>query len=297
MIYRLFISVTFLSFAFTSSAQNAVSKAKEASGILDLFFENIIIIMGAVVVIAAFTAIIFLFNMLLKLQEIRMLQEQGIDVSVKAETVQKESWLSAFYKKLTGTRPIEEEEDILFDHEYDGIRELDNSLPPWWLALFYISIVNAVLYVGYYHFSDYGLSQQEEYVQEMEYAEQAKLAFLAKQANAIDETNVEVVTDEAHIAAGKDIFMKNCVACHGNLGEGNTIGPNLTDEYWINGGGIKNVFKTVKYGVVEKGMQSWKEMMPPSAMHQVSNYILTLQGTNPPNPKEPQGEVYTEEEG
>jgi cytochrome c oxidase cbb3-type subunit 3 len=153
-----------------------------------------------------------------------------------------------------------------------------------------------VVYIGYYELSDYGLDPDQEYAQEMEYAEQAKLARLAKQANQIDETNVEMVEDEAFISAGKKIFDKNCVACHGSLGEGNAVGPNMTDEYWIHGGGIKNVFKTIKYGVVEKGMQSWKEMLPPVAMHQVSVYILTLQGTNPPNPKDPQGEIWKPEE-
>jgi len=294
MIYRLLTSFLLLFFAFFSNAQNAASSPK-TRGFLELVFENIILIMGIVVVIAAFTAIIFLFNMLLQLQEIRMLKEQGIEVVEDVEST-KESWLSSFYKKITGTIPMEKEEDILFDHEYDGIRELDNNLPPWWTALFYITIIFAVVYLGIYMFSDIGLSPQQEYAQEMEYAEQTKLAFLAKQANQIDENSVVVLEDEASITAGKDIFDKNCVACHGPLGEGNTIGPNMTDEYWINGGGIKNLFKTIKYGVPEKGMQSWKEMLPPVAMQQVASYILTLQGTNPPNAKEAQGEIWTEAE-
>jgi cytochrome c oxidase cbb3-type subunit 3 len=296
MIYRLLTFFTFFSIAVVSSAQDATG-AKSTRGILDLLYENIILIIGAAVIIAAFAAIILLFNMMLRLQEMRMLQEKGIDVMEKEKSVEKESWLSAFYKKITGTVPLEEEEDILFDHEYDGIRELDNNLPPWWTAMFYITIVFAVVYLGYYQFSDYGLSPHEEYAQEMEYAEQSVLAYLAKQADQVDETNVEIVEDEVFIAAGKDIFDKNCVACHNPQGGGiKGLGPNLTDEYWLHGGGIKNVFKTIKYGVVEKGMQSWKEMLPPTAIHQVANYILTLQGTNPTNGLEPQGEVYKEEE-
>ncbi len=294
MIYRLFVILSILFSAVLSHAQEAASAPKAASrGIMELFYENIILVIGVIVIISAFGTIIYLFNVLLKLQENRMLQEKGISIE-KVSVEQKESWLSAFYKKITGTIPLEKEEEILFDHSYDGIRELDNSLPPWWTALFYITIAFAVVYLGYYEFSDYGLDPQEEYAQEMEYAEQAQLAFLAKQANKIDETNVDIVTDEAFLAAGKNIFLKNCVACHGTLGEGNAVGPNLTDEYWVHGGGITNVFKTIKYGVVEKGMQSWKEMLPPAAMHQVANYILTLQGTNPPNAKEPQGEIYKE---
>lgn len=296
MIYRLFTTLAILFAALFSNAQEAAAP-KGSRGFLELMYENIILILGAIAIVAAFGTIIHLFNVLLQLQKIRMLQEQGIEVMEKAGLVQKESWWSAFYRKITGTIPLEKEKDILFDHSYDGIRELDNSLPPWWTALFYITIIFAVVYIGYYHFSDYGLDPHQEYAQELEFAEQAKLAFLAKQGSMIDETNADVVTDEAFIAAGKDIFTKNCVPCHGSLGEGNTIGPNLTDEYWINGGGIKNVFKTIKYGVQEKGMQPWKEMLPPVAIHQVANYILTLKGTNPPNAKEPQGEIYKEEEG
>ena len=297
MIYRLFSTFTLLFILVFGNAQQAAGGSAAYRNILDLLYDNIIVILGGVVVIAAFATIVRLFNMLLKLQERRMLEEQGIQVVEKAEVVRKESWLSKFYKKITGTIPIEKEEDILFDHDYDGIRELDNSLPPWWTALFYITIIFAVVYIGYYHFSDYGLNQQEEYAQEMEDAEQAVLAYLAKQADQVDETNVAKVDDEAFIAAGEEIFVKHCSACHNPEGGGiKGLGPNLTDEYWLHGGGIKNVFKTVKYGVVEKGMQSWKEMLPPTAIHQVSNYILTLQGTNPANALEPQGEIYVEDE-
>jgi cytochrome c oxidase cbb3-type subunit III len=296
MIYRLFTFLTFLFSAAISNAQEAVSSPNAQKGIMDLLFENIILVLGVVVVIAAFGTVIYLFNVLLQLQKTRMMKEQGVEIVEKAELVEKESWVSTLYEKLTGTKPIEEEEDILFDHEYDGIRELDNSLPPWWLALFYITIAFAVVYIGYYELSDYGLNPDQEYAQEMEYAEQAQLALLAKQANKIDETNVEIVEDAAFISAGKSIFDKSCIACHGMLGEGNVVGPNLTDEYWIHGGGIKNVFKTIKYGVVEKGMQSWKDMLSPEAMHQVANYILTLQGTNPPNQRDPQGDIWKSEE-
>lgn len=290
IISRLFATSVFLFSVLAVSAQGA-AKGGSSRGILEFLYQNIILLLGVAAILAAFGTIIYLFNMLLRLQENRMLQEQGIE-AVKTTAAPTTSWLAAFYDKLTGTVPLEKEKDILFDHSYDGIRELDNSLPPWWLALFYITIVFAVVYIGYYHFSDYGKDQYEIYEQDIANAEQAKLAFLAKQANQIDETTAEVVTDEDFIAVGKDIFMKNCVACHGNNGEGNTIGPNLTDEYWIHGGSIKDVFKTVKYGVVQKGMQSWKEVLPPTAIHQVSNYILTLQGTNPPNAKAPEGDLY-----
>jgi cytochrome c oxidase cbb3-type subunit 3 len=111
----------------------------------------------------------------------------------------------------------------------------------------------------------------------------------------VNESNVEMLIDESELALGETIFTTKCTPCHGMAGEGNSIGPNLTDEYWLNGGGIKNVFKTIKYGVPEKGMISWKSQLRASDMHRVASYILSLQGTNPPNAKEPQGEIWTGE--
>jgi cytochrome c oxidase cbb3-type subunit 3 len=128
----------------------------------------------------------------------------------------------------------------------------------------------------------------------MEEAEEAIQAYLAKQADTVDETNVEMLADENEIALGESLYKANCAACHGQLGEGG-VGPNLTDDYWIHGGSIKDVFKTIKYGVPEKGMISWKSQLRPTDMHKVSSFIMTLKGTNPPNAKEPQGEIYNEE--
>ena len=181
------------------------------------------------------------------------------------------------------------------DHNYDGIRELDNSLPPWWVALFYISIAFAVVYYTYYHIAGMGLSSHEQYEQEVEEAKEAVALFLSRQANLVDETNVEVLTDEGEVALGKTIYDVNCVACHGTLGEGG-VGPNFADEYWISGGDIKDLFRTIKYGVPEKGMISWQAQLRPAEMQRVASYILTFQGTDPPNAKEPQGELYVKPE-
>ena len=81
--------------------------------------------------------------------------------------------------------------------------------------------------------------------------------------------------------------------CHGQKGEG-LVGPNFADEYWIHGGGIKNVFKVIKYGVPDKGMIAWQAQLKPADMQKVGSYILTLQGTNPPNPKAPQGTIWAD---
>lgn len=199
----------------------------------------------------------------------------------------------SFMQILTDAKPTEKEADILLDHDYDGIHELDNNLPPWWLWGFYITIAFAVVYMIRFHIAG-GPSSAEEFEMEMAQAKEEVDAYLATAANLVDEGSVEMLTAEARIMAGKKIYETNCVACHLSDG-GGQVGPNLTDAYWIHGGGIKNVFKTIKYGVPAKGMISWKDQLSPSQMQEVASYILTLQGTSPANPKAPEGELWQEE--
>lgn len=190
--------------------------------------------------------------------------------------------------------PQEREGDITLDHNYDGIKELDNHLPPWWVNMFILTIIWAVGYMWYYHFGGGGPDQTEQYKQEVETAKKEIAIALAGKANAVDESNVTALTESGPIGEGELIFKNSCAACHGQKGEG-TVGPNFTDEYWIHGGGIKNIFKTIKYGVPDKGMIAWSSQLKPADMQKVASYILTLQGTNPPNPKAPQGEIWKEE--
>ena len=203
-------------------------------------------------------------------------------------------FIQAFINNSDEAIPLDRESEILLDHEYDGIRELDNNLPKWWLYGFYFTIIFAVFYMFFYHFSDYGLSSTEAYEMEVKEANLALEKFRERQGNAIDETNVTYLLDDDALASGKDIFDKNCVACHLSHGGGSevSVGPNLTDEYWIHGGGISDVFKTVTNGVPEKGMIAWNTQLNPVQIQQVSSYILSLQGTNPPGAKAPQGELY-----
>lgn len=212
----------------------------------------------------------------------------------QGEEVVTEDFFSRLMKNMTDAVPVEQEEDVMTDHEYDGIKELDNNLPPWWVAGFYITIVASVIYIGYYHFYLDGKIMENEFNSAMTKAQKEKEAYLASLGNLVDETNVELLVDESTLAKGKTIFLENCAACHGQKGEGG-IGPNLTDKYWLHGGGVKNIFSTVKYGVVEKGMISWKDQLTPPQIQQVSSYIVRLEGTNPPNPKDPQGEIWEEE--
>ena len=257
----------------------------------DQLFANGLIFLTVVVALAAIGGLFYLLNIMVKVQQIRIYEEQGIQEYIKEVKKPRESLWSRLYKRMTMVVPVEKEKDILFDHEYDGIRELDNSLPPWWVAMFYITIGFAVVYLGYYHVSGSGPNQAEEYEIAMQEAEESVRAYLAKQANVLDENNLTLLEDENDIAMGKSLYEINCAACHGMLGEGG-IGPNLTDNYWLHGGHITDVFKTIKNGVPEKGMIAWKNQMRPVDIHKLSSYILgRLHGTSPPNPKAPEGEL------
>ena len=202
--------------------------------------------------------------------------------------------INAFYQRLLGSKSIKEEHEIILDHNYDGIKELDNNLPPWWVYSFYASILFAVVYlVRFEVFHDY--NQVEEYEAAVEFAQKEISEWKKTAKNLVDITTVEVLTEASDLSAGKKIFNANCVACHKADGGGG-IGPNLTDTNWILGGGIKNVFKTISEGGRDgKGMVSWKSDLKPLEMAQVASYVLTFQGTTPAEPKDPEGNVWTPE--
>ncbi|MCC6372943.1 MAG: c-type cytochrome [Bacteroidia bacterium] len=198
-------------------------------------------------------------------------------------------------KFISDAVEVEDEESVLMDHDYDGIKELDNNLPPWWKYGFYLTIVVAFVYLINYHVTGSSPLQGDEYKIAMKQADEEVAAYLKNSANNVDETTVKMLDNASDLAAGKEIFQSICKTCHGALAEGNKIGPNLTDDYWLHSGGIKDIFKTIKYGWPEKGMQSWKDQYTPMQIAQVSSYIKSLRGTNPPNAKEPQGDLYTEQ--
>ncbi|WP_306352251.1 cbb3-type cytochrome c oxidase N-terminal domain-containing protein [Flavobacterium sp. '19STA2R22 D10 B1'] len=197
-------------------------------------------------------------------------------------------------KRLTKSRSIEEEGELLLEHDYDGIKELDNSLPPWWLYGFYISIAFAAIYLIRFEILD-GDNQTVEYEKEVAMAKVAIEEYKKTAKDLIDVNSVTLLTESGDLEKGKEVFNTNCVACHRNDGGGG-IGPNLTDAHWILGGGIKNVFHTIMEGGRDgKGMVSWKGILKPSEIQQVASYILSLQGTNPPDAKEAQGDVWVDE--
>lgn len=221
---------------------------------------------------------------------IRETAAEVADVEVSEEPV----GLQKFWESLTDAVPMDREEEVMTDHEYDGIKELDNKLPPWWVWLFNLSIVFAVVYISYYEIfttSDLPISIVE-YNDEMAQAEEEIAAYKAKFGSGIDESTAELIEDAARLANGEKIYTANCVSCHMADGGGG-IGPNFTDEYWIHGGDVKDLFKTIKYGVITKGMIPWKDQLKPEEMEDVASYILiTFQGTIAANPKEAQGDLF-----
>lgn len=196
---------------------------------------------------------------------------------------------SAFWSGLMGLHKLEEEAELTIEnHEYDGISELNNPIPVWFNVLFYSTVVFGFIYLLSYHVFGWGMNQDQEYEHEMAMAEKARQEYLAQAANLIDENTIEIDPTGSLASSGKSIFIANCAACHGNNGEG-TIGPNLTDRYWIHGGEIKDIFRTVKYGVPDKGMVPWDQTLTPGQIAEVSNYIITLRDTKPANPKQAEG--------
>jgi len=244
-----------------------------------------------VLTIAVSVSIIILIVLIVVLNVLKALINQNREVNEKVVVEPTISWWSLMMKKMTDAVPIERENDVLTDHAYDGIRELDNRLPPWWTAMFYITIVFAVAYLLHYHVFNTGIKQDQEYLIELADAETKLKTYQASLALSIDETNVTVTSDALALAEGREIYESKCSACHANDGGGG-IGPNMTDAYWIHGGDINSIFKIVKYGVSQKGMISWSNQLTPAQMQNVSSYILTFQGTSPANPKEPQGDLF-----
>lgn len=252
----------------------------------------IYVVLGLTVVIALLVLLVSFYV----LHILRIITEDSAKKKATNEGVEYTpgvSWWDKFTQAMNDTVPVEEEASIVMDHSYDGIRELDNHLPPWWKYMAYLSIVFAVVYIFLYHVSGTFPLQIEEYEIELATAEAYKANIQQASTVTIDENALVFDNDPAILANGKKVYDMQCVACHKSLGEGG-IGPNFTDEYWIHGGSITDIFKTVRYGVPDKGMIAWEGVLSLSKINDVTMYINTLKGTNPPNAKGPQGEIYTE---
>jgi cytochrome c oxidase cbb3-type subunit 3 len=236
---------------------------------------------------------VFAIEMMVVIWMLLGIRKLIVELSPEKETVKKPFALQLphIFDNINASVPIEKERDILLDHNYDGIRELDNSLPPWWKYSFYLSIIWAFFYLAYYYVGG-GPSTHDEYIAEVQQAKIDVDAYNKKNSLNVDESNVKFA-DAAGIADGQDIYKNNCAACHGNFGEGN-VGPNLTDDYFIHGGTANELFKTVKYGWPAKGMKSWETDLSAVQIKNVISYIHSIHGTNPANAKAPQGDLFTE---
>lgn len=263
------------------------------------FFEQyqIELVLGLAVLVAI-VAIIAMYTLLVALKVVLKLKkaEMGIVEEEKELIPVKEGeegvgFWRRFWNRINASVPVAKEHEVATDHEYDGIRELDNRLPPWWLWGFYITIIFGVIYLINYEVLGTGPTQDEEYQAEMIKAKEDVQVYLASLDNLIDENNVTLMTETADLDAGRAIYEQNCTVCHAADGGGG-VGPNFTDKYWLHGGDMTAIFSTIKYGVPSKGMISWESQLSPKKMQQVASYIYMMEGQTSANPKEPQGDLF-----
>lgn len=254
---------------------------------------NLYLTMG----LGVMTMILVIATLFYLLRVIRFLANQNAMAKAEKEGVKyvpQPSIVEKIWQDLNAAVPVAKEQEIDLGHSYDGIRELDNHLPPWWKGLFYACVIWGIGYLIIYHVTDSLPLQLDEYQSELTKAdENARILRASKPAEIIDETTLLYNADPDLIGKGKTVFVaNNCGSCHRADGGGNTIGPNLADEYWLHGGSLRNIYSTVNTGVVEKGMPAWGKVMSAVDVRNVSFYIMSLQGNNPKDGKAPQGELY-----
>lgn len=277
------LAITGLPLASFAQAETAAGMSQDT--LLIAIMSVLVLIVILLVVVAFF--IVKVVNIVIKDNLAKQRAAEGVP-----EPEPEPSWISIQFQKLWGTYYEPEPETILMDHDYDGIQELDNHLPPWWKYLFYLTIAFGFVYVLVYHVFDTMPLQEEEYQLAMEEAaREAEMRLANVEIADIDESNVTFVSDDAALTEGATLYNRHCVVCHGGAGEGG-IGPNLTDAYWIHGGEVSEIFSVIKYGVQEKGMIPWQTTLNPEQMQNVTSYIITLEGTNPPNAKAPEGQPF-----
>lgn len=286
------LSVAILFFSKWTHAQDIDSALSEKS-----FFEQyqVEIILGLAVLVCL-VALLAMYVLLVAMRTmLRMhVKEDKITetVTIKAKKDEENiSFWNRFWNRFHQAVPVTKEQTVATDHVYDGIKELDNRLPSWWLYGFYVTIIFSAVYMLNYHVFGTGANQHEEFETDLQKAKEEVQSYLASLDNIMDENTVTLATEAADIAEGEAIYQASCAVCHANDGGGG-VGPNFTDNYWLHGGDIKSIFKVIKYGVPEKGMISWEAQLSPKKIQQVASYIYAMEGTIPENPKEPQGELF-----
>lgn len=288
--FLFFISISSVGFAQAAdnTTQPSFSDDPFNSPMLPLVIITALIFIAVILVAVVGVYLVKILNILASQAEKEKAERLGIIITHKA------SWWSKFIDSMNAAVPVAQEKAIVLDHNYDGIKELDNHLPPWWSWLFIGTVIWSAVYLFVYHVSGSMPLQMQEYQTELVDAEQQAIRLRASQPQAvIDENALVYAPDEAIIIKGKAVFQSsNCASCHRNDGGGNAIGPNLTDKYWIHGGDVKSVFALIKNGAVEKGMPAWGKVMSPKDVYDVAFYVMSLQGTNPPDAKAPQGVIF-----
>uniref|UniRef100_UPI0035948ED1 cbb3-type cytochrome c oxidase N-terminal domain-containing protein n=1 Tax=Persicitalea sp. TaxID=3100273 RepID=UPI0035948ED1 len=265
----------------------AFAQGAEATPFQNVLWYVVLFVLGCMIVIM----IIVMVQVVMLYQKLTTPAHlQPVEAQENASPLFSPVW----WRKFVGfSTPLNKEEKILLSgHDYDGIHELDNRMPPWLQFMFVGTVVFAIAYSAYYHAFGLGELQMAELESELAVAEVQRIAYVEKMGAGINEDNVTLLTEGPGIKDGGVIFTEKCAACHAADGGGG-VGPNLTDNYWLHGGEIKDVFKAVKYGFPEKGMISWEKQLPPQEMQKVASYILAqLHGSKPLAPKESQGELY-----
>lgn len=285
----LFIGITSQASALTTEVPAMAIKEN-----LWLYVENSELYILLIIALLLLGFLLHMVRMFYKFIHL-MKPEEQLKKEAKKLLKERQKRRDSFTRSLTGAVPIEEEAKIDLGHDYDGIRELDNPMPPWWLAGFFISIVFAVVYMFHYHVLGTGDLQEVEYAKVMERENKKVQEYLKAQAMDIDENNATLLIDRADLRNGKALFLNNCAVCHTENGSG-AVGPNLTDDYWIYGNDIRDIFKVIKKGA-PNGMPEHQSKFNPIEIQQVASYVLNLEEVSEAQGgKEPQGELMTSDE-
>lgn len=270
--------------AQNATAETTTTAAKTIGGMDASTFY----LMTTVIFIELGISIALLINIKFLLQK----ETKKVAVASKVITAEAKKSQLSWWDRFNKLRPVSQEAELDLGHDYDGIRELNNRLPPWWLYGFYLTILFAVVYLWRFHVSHNGPSSKQEYETSVARAEIKISNYLKTKGESVDENTVTLLTSADEIAEGKAVFMKSCVACHLETGAG-SVGPNLTDDYWLHGNDIKSIFKTIRYGI--NAMPQWQNAYSNKQIAQVASYVKSLHGTNPLNPKKQDGIEIKEE--
>lgn len=285
----IFLLSSIASFAQETAQESGFWRDPLADPMFPFYLVTAFVFLTAFLVIAVAIYMLQVLNVFIRQAAEKHAEKLGIEYKPQP------GWWSKFWISINAFKSVEEEKDVMLDHEYDGIRELDNHLPPWWKWLLYGTIIWAAVYMIVYHVTGTFPLMAGEYENAVAEAEEKKAKMLASNPPLSIDLNALVYEhDDDIIQKGRKVYVTNCASCHLAEGQG-SIGPNLVDDYWIHGGNVKDVYAIIRDGVQEKGMIPWAPVLSPEQIRDVTFYIMSIRGTNPPNPKAPQGELYKEE--